>query len=529
MSSEPESSQGSDLQVLAKGGALNVAGSVAAVVLGLLLVVVVTRGLHAHGAGVFFEAVGLFSILASATQLGADTGLVRSISRFRALGRTGDLRPLVVIALGPVLAIGTVLAAVVYLEAPRLVPLLMRGADIEDGVRFLRILALFLPFAAATTVCLSGARGFGTMLPYVAIEQLVKPLLRPLLAIGVIAAGLGAGAVAVAWAVPVAIGFPIAVVALLVLLRRAEHRADHGVGPSGHIRALWREFWSFAAPRGMATLFQVSIIWLGILLIGALATTREAGIYAAASRFALIGLFALDAVRLAIAPQMSALLARKDLDRAQQLYQVGTWWLMVPSWPLYLLTAVFSPVLLRVFGSDFVAGQTALMILALAMLVNMGTGNVTVVLLMGGKSWWNLLNTFGALVINVGLSLVLIPRYGMTGAALAWSASILWENLVPLFQIRALFKLHPFGRGYLLVGGAALACYGVLGIAVRWLIGPTPMALVLTGIAGTALYLPILWRARRLLQFSALRDGLRFTRRLRSRPRVAEAGAVEGP
>ena len=76
-----------------------------------------------------------------------------------------------------------------------------------------------------------------------------------------------------------------------------------------------------------------------------------------------------------------------------------------------LVFAVFGPLLLGVFGRGFDQGSTALAILSVAMLVNLGTGNVTVVLLMGGKSSWNLVNTAIALALNIGLNLVLIPRY----------------------------------------------------------------------------------------------------------------------
>ena len=520
----------SDLRTLASGGVLNVAGSVANFLLQFLLVIVVTRALEPTGAGLFFEAIAIFSILASASQLGADTGLVRTISRFKVLGRTEDLRPILYVALIPVLVVGSIAAVALYVLAPQLADLVMHGVDLSEGVANLRVLTPFLPLAAATTVALSGARGFGTMLPYVAVEYVAKPLLRPLLVLLAVGLGLGATGVILGWALPIAVGFPVALAVIVRLLRQT-----HAAGPSENaepprpLGQVTREFWAFAAPRGLATLFQITIIWLSTLMVGAIAGVREAGIYAAASRFALVGLFALEAVRLAIAPQLSALLAANDKPRAQHLYQVGTWWIMIPSWPLYLTLAVFSPLLLQVFGPEFVAAQTALMIGALAMLVSMGTGNVTVILLMGGKSWWNLMNVFGALTLNVVLNLILIPRYGIEGAAVAWAATVLWENLIPLIQIRLHFKLHPFGRGYLVVAGAAIACFGVLGLAARGLLGPTLPALAATLVIGGAAYLRVLWRTRGLLELSALTGALRTRLRRGAREDADTIPAAEPP
>ena len=118
---------------------------------------------------------------------------------------------------------------------------------------------------------------------------------------------------------------------------------------------------------------------------------------------------------------------------------------MAASLPIYITLALFPQYLLHVFGAQFSVGHTALAILSLAMLVNVSTGNVTAVLLMGGKSSWNLMNAFGALTINVILNLTLIPRFGMVGAAIAWGASIAAQNLAAVIQVRALLGLRPFG------------------------------------------------------------------------------------
>ena len=82
------------------------------------------------------------------------------------------------------------------------------------------------------------------------------------------------------------------------------------------------------------------------------------------------------------------------------------------------------------------------------MLVATAVGTVDMVLLMGGKSSWNLFNTVVALSSNIVLNLLLIPRYGGTGAAIAWSSSIIFTNLLPLGQVWKFLGMHPFGRGF---------------------------------------------------------------------------------
>jgi O-antigen/teichoic acid export membrane protein len=203
------------------------------------------------------------------------------------------------------------------------------------------------------------------------------------------------------------------------------------------------------------------------------------------------------------------LLARDLRDRAQVVYQVSTWWLTALSWPFYILLAVFAPLALRVFGQEFVPGENALVVLALAMLVSMACGPVSVVLLMGGKSSWNLLNTIFAASLGVGLNFVLIPRYGVVGAAIAAATTVLANNLIPLAQVWGYLRLHPLGPGFLMVAGSALLTYGVVGVLGRLLLGATPVGLVVSSALATLGYVALLRRSRDTLKFHVIRDVVR--------------------
>ena len=155
------------------------------------------------------------------------------------------------------------------------------------------------------------------------------------------------------------------------------------------------------------------------------------------------------------------------MHRAAALYQDATRWLMLASWPLYLIFAIFPAVVLGIFGSRYTPGAAALAVLSLAMLVNLGTGNVTVVLLMGGKSSWSAINTGAALIVNIGLNLLLIPHLGILGAAIAWGASIVVDNVAAMVELRWVLGMAPFGPGYGLAAAVTVGCFGAVGIVAR--------------------------------------------------------------
>ena len=149
------------------------------------------------------------------------------------------------------------------------------------------------------------------------------------------------------------------------------------------------------------------------------------------------------------------------------------------------------------------------MILSLAMLVSMACGPVDVVLLMGGKSWWSAANTIIALVLNVILNLLLIPPFGITGSAVAWFVSILVRNILPLIQVSRFLGLTPFGPGSRAAALASVPIFGGIGLACRFVLGPTVLSMLVFAVTSCSLYALVLWRLRDTLQLRELVASLR--------------------
>jgi O-antigen/teichoic acid export membrane protein len=342
----------------------------------------------------------------------------------------------------------------------------------------------------------------------VLIEQIAKPALRVVLVATAIAFGLGVTGVALAWTIPVALGLVVTAAIVLRLLRREEENASNPAArPLSEVAG---EFWRFAAPRGGASLFAINALWLDILLVGALASEREAGIYAGATRYVTIGVLVIQMIFVVVAPQVSALLATGEVKRVEDVFRTATTWLTALSWPVYLTIAVFAPLCLSVFGTEFSEGSSALTLLALATLVNMATGPVAVVLLMAGKSLWQLGSTMAAFTVNVTLSVLLIPRLGVTGAAIALSVSVIMSNVVLTALVWFALRIHPFARGLGIVCAGCLALYGLLPLALRLAFGGSAPTLVFSFGVATVIYIGLLWRFRDYLALAALRDGFRL-------------------
>jgi O-antigen/teichoic acid export membrane protein len=320
------------------------------------------------------------------------------------------------------------------------------------------------------------------------------------------------GVFALGWVVPVIVWSGAAVGTLWWLIKRSERSDRREPGPTRTIGSLAGEFWRFSTPRAFAGFFQVVIFSLDTLLIGALRSTGEAAVYAAAGRVAVMSAFALSAIGFALSPQIAHLLTRGDSRRAETVFQSATWWVMALSWPVSIVLVVWAPLLVRVFGHQFHAASGPLAVISLGMLVQVGTGNNSIVILMGGKSGWNLASSAIALAVNVALNLALIPHFGIMGAAWAWTITMAVDNGITTWVMVHYLKLRPFGSGYPYAALAPVVCFGVLGVLVREIVGQTIPVFVVTLAASTILYALVVWRLRDTLHLNIFRGMLKVRR-----------------
>ena len=496
-----------DMSTLGRRSALNFVGSALFGLFSFLSLVIVARGLGPERSGTFLEGVAFFMIATSLVTLGFDESMVRAVSRILAAGHVRHLRRMFVASFVPLFAFALIVAVGAWALAPELASRL-DPAGTSGLTSCLRTFSLALPFTAMYYATLAATRGFGTMGPTVAIERIWRTLAQAIGAAAVVIGGGGVQAMAVVWVLPFVVGLLLGAWRLRRLTRPAEARSSDGTPPPT-LAGSFGEFWRFSSLRGIASIFQTTFMWADTLIVGALVSATAAGIYTTSSRLVRLGSLVLLAVVQAVGPQISEFLTRREPARAEHVYQVSTWWLMTLTWPLYITMGIFAPVFLRIFGSRFSSGAEVVATMSAAMLLSTAMGAVDMVLLMGGRSGWNLINSVVSLATNVTLNLLLIPHLGIEGAAIAWAASVALNNLLPYAEIRILLHITPFARPAAVPALGALVAFGVLGCLFRLALGPSLAALVLATAVGSSLYAFVLHRYGSTLELGSLLSSVR--------------------
>jgi O-antigen/teichoic acid export membrane protein len=418
----------SEVRSAAKGGVVTLVGAAVSSALGFALNLMFARVLGPHGAGVVLQSIGVFTISLSFGKLGLDTTAVWCLPRFM-VGDREKVKPALIGLLLPALATA-LLVDLIWVALVTLPQFHVFSHEVRSAVL---VTAVFLPAASVMVVALAATRAFGGVVPYNVIGNVVVPALRPAGLLLVAAMGGAATAASFSWAWPWLLG---AVAALLVVARQVGRRDDLAAMPWRRDSQVSREIFRYSLPRSVMAGFEQAILWLDVILVGSILGASQAGIYGSAARFVFAGTLVLTALRIVVAPRFSAMIAAREFDALSHLYLVTTRWIVIFGSPVYVTLAIFAPTVMAWFGPGFGPGARSMTILSVGSLAILAAGNVQSLLLMSGRIGWGVFNKLTVFVFNLAMNLWLIPRVGITGAAVSWALSMVLDTVLAAVQVR---------------------------------------------------------------------------------------------
>ena len=113
---------------------------------------------------------------------------------------------------------------------------------------------------------------------------------------------------------------------------------------------------------------------------------------------------------------------------------------------------------------------------------------------MRGRSGWAAVNKVVVLVINIGANLLLVPHYGIVGAAWAWTGSMLIDAGLAAVEVHIFLGIRARIKEVLLPLGVVLVSFGIPGIMCALWLGQTVLAVVLAVVGGLIFYLLGCWK-----------------------------------
>ena len=181
---------------------------------------------------------------------------------------------------------------------------------------------------------------------------------------------------------------------------------------------------------------------IDIFLLGLFRGHDEVAVYNVVLKVSEIGSFCLITVNYIIAPAIAKLFSNGDLTQLQQLIRRAAQVVLIIGLPLLLLIAIFRKTILVFFGVDFLNGEQALLILCAGQLVNVLCGSVGTILIMSGHQRFSIYSLAISTGVGIILNVLLTPRFGLVGTAIATASSIAVWNCLMYFFVNKKIKIR---------------------------------------------------------------------------------------
>jgi O-antigen/teichoic acid export membrane protein len=481
----PSARFGDERTILA-GTGQSAVGLVVAILATFATQVLITRVQGPAAFGVVTMATQGALVLGFFSRFGMDMAAVRRVAIDLGQGERARVRAIVSRASVIAGAASLVVAGVVFVLAEPLAGAFAADRAADAAVAF-RAGALAIPFAALVQVYLGGTRGLKIMRHTLYVFWMGQPLAWLLLILLGWLAARSVGVTTLAYSA----SWILATLAAAWLWRRETRGFGHEGPSAGEVGELIR----YGAPRAPAALFSQLLFWTDLFVLARYASTAETGVYAAAARAAQVILLFTISVSLMFSPFVADLHARGERGHLDRLYKQLTRWTLAATLPIFVVLAVVPGPALRLFGAEFGAGQAALLILLFGQLLNVATGTVGFILIMVGRTGWDLVVYAISVAFDVGLAVLLIGGVGlgMEGAAIAGALTMALSKLARLGLVWRFVPIQPYDRDYrrlLVPVGAAAAGTWVTARVLSdagW-----PLTLLVPAVVGTLVYATLL-------------------------------------
>lgn len=431
-------SQGTSLEKRLARGAIGSFGlKISLTGFSFLISLILARSLGAAEYGVYVFILAWVNFLCILVLAGLDNVVIRELAAGQAQSAWGVVRGLLRWSNQVVLVLSVTIGLLAAVTAAGFA----RQVNWPQLPVFLIALTL-LPLLALTRIRQAAMQG----LQHVVAGQLPEAVIQPAIFIGLIVAShsllgwaLRARTAVALYAIAAGIALLVGAVVLHLSIPPRSKLATPIYRPS--------EWIASALPLLLVNGMNVINTQAPILLLGTIKGAQTAGLYAIASRVADLIAFGLISVNLALAPVAARLWTQRDISRLQQIVTKSVRAALIFTLPVAAVLIVFGERLLSAFGPEFPGGQPGVVILVIGQTVNVGMGPVALLLVMTGHEREFAMAIGVSAFLNLVLNLTMIPFWGLAGAALAVTISLIVSNILLAVWVKRRLGIHSTAVG----------------------------------------------------------------------------------
>ena len=443
-----------ELPKVAIGAGISLVGMIVGGALQYLYHIVLAKFLGPSYLGLFVLGLTVISISGAVSKMGLDNGILRYVAMYRGVQDTARIKGTVIRAL-QLTALGSlIMGTLVFVSSKLIATSIFQKPQLADILFYLAISILFFPLM---TLALSVCQAFYIAKYTALVQNMLLPGLNIILASFFFVLGWKVGGAVAGYVIATFIAFGVS----LYFLRKTVPNLTKDTETVYETNKLLR----YSLPLLIVSFIDFIILWTDTIMLGVFRSSAEVGIYSAAVKTSMLLILFLLSFNFIFAPVISDLYNRKELKKLENMFKTVTRWAFTLTLPVFLITVFWSKEIMGLFGKEFTIGYSSLVILSLGRIINAGVGSVGNILIMTGKTAITLFIAIIILIVNIILNWLLIPKYGILGAALATTISVTLYHLTRLFEVMHVFKIHPYSLKIykpIIAGLISFGCLAVL-------------------------------------------------------------------
>ncbi len=402
-------------------------------IFGYVFIILITRNYGADTLGVFALASTILTMVSIIGKAGFDIALVRFISQHFTNNRLDLVKEVYYKALIIIIPLSIMISIALFMIAPLLSNEVFHKEYLVKYIRFVSIAVL--PFVLIN-VNSQAFRGIKKVTAF-AFFQYVSGFFFSALLLFILNLIFNGKENLPILSFVIAI-FTGAIFSQLYWHKNAEFSHTQ-TGNSLNVMSLL----NVSIPMMLTDAMFVIMTWMTTIMMGIFRTDTEVGIFNVTLRISAVTSITLIAINSIAAPIYAELYGKGDLKGLNKIAKQTTKLVFWSTTPILILIFLFPKYILSFFGPEFNSGWLSLLILTIGQFVNSISGPVGFILQMTGreKAFQNIVLV--ACLISVLLGLVIIPSYGIIGAAIANTVSLIFWNILTMFYIKKVFGFMP--------------------------------------------------------------------------------------
>jgi O-antigen/teichoic acid export membrane protein len=399
---------------------------------GVGLTLIISNVLSVESAGIFFLIFALLNIFARISTAGMGVAILRFSSAYSELKNFKTVNGMLLAAIAVSLIVSMFFSVIFYFFSNHISLIFFNNSDFKYGIK---IISISLPFFSTIYTLVGFIQGFKKPIQAVFIENICVQALI----IFFIASSFYLSLIVEIRFILNFLFISIFIAFLFAIGLCFKIIISHK--PIGLDLTKNRELFSSSKALFVFIAMQLTIQYSSQILSGFYLNSTSVALFVVVQRVAFAVAVIMIIFNQVLAPYISSNFKQDNMKQVQEISFFCSRITVLFSIPIITILLIFNEQILGLFGQEYIAASISLNILLISQMLSITAGNSVMILNMTGyESDTKNIFLFTAF-LGILLGLILIPKLGITGAALSTGASLFLQNFIAAIFV---YKRHRF-------------------------------------------------------------------------------------